>query len=58
MAILRVELEEVDRERVLIRIRIVDDVVEPGEPRERAFASTALAVDHLRAWLDGWVNER
>lgn len=52
MAILRVEREESTPDRVLIRVRTVDDVVEEPDGDERAFSAASPALEHLREWLD------
>jgi hypothetical protein len=56
LAIVRVELEETDASRVLLRVTTVDDVTrrEPmpeGEP----FADVEAALAYLRSWLDSWL---
>lgn len=56
MAILSIELEEIDPGQMLIRVRTVDDVVEKAEPEERAFSVASQAVEYLREWLDGWTG--
>jgi hypothetical protein len=58
IAILRVELDDADPERLLIRVKTVDDVVAGDDPAERAFASPAQALEHLSAWLEGWPRRR
>jgi hypothetical protein len=52
MAILRVEREDSTPDRVLIRVRTVDDVVEESDGDERAFSAASPALEHLREWLD------
>jgi hypothetical protein len=52
MAILSVEREESSPDRVLIRVRTVDDVVDEPAGHERAFSAASPALEHLRDWLD------
>ena len=56
MAILSIEVEEIHPDRVLIRVRTVDDVTEKTEPAVRAFASTETALAYLGDWLERWVT--
>lgn len=58
MAILRVELEEITPDRVLIHVETVDDVVEHDTPDERAFRSCSDAIEYLGTWIERWAAER
>jgi hypothetical protein len=56
IAILTVELEEFNPDRVLIRVRTVDDVVDDGIAEEFAFSTSGPTVEYLRDWLETWIR--
>ncbi len=51
LAIIHVELDEKTPDRILIRVRIVDDVFGPEKPVERPFTSAAPALAYISKWL-------
>jgi len=54
MATLSVELEQTDPDRILIRIRTVDDVLGGAAGDERPFGDAQAAISYLAAWLENW----
>jgi len=56
IAILTIELEVIDSDRVLIRVRTVDDVVDDRVAEEFAFSTSGPTVEYLREWLETWMR--
>jgi hypothetical protein len=56
IAVLTVELEEINPERVLIRVRTVDDVMNKDLTEERAFSTSVQTLEYLREWLEVWMR--
>lgn len=55
IAILRVEIEELEPERVLIRLTTLDEVLGAASAEDCAFASPTEAIHYLRDWLQSWM---
>jgi hypothetical protein len=56
LAILSVELEEINADRPLIRVKTVNDVVGGGMAEERSFTTSASTLEYLRDWLEAWAQ--
>lgn len=54
IAILRVESDQRVADRVLIRVRAVDDVTDTNIGEELAFSDASQAIEFLRRWLEQW----
>lgn len=57
LAILNVELDEANPDRILIRVRTIDDVLAKAAPDDQPFADARAAVSHLAVWLENWQSD-
>jgi hypothetical protein len=58
IAVVTIECEESTPERLLIRVRTVEDVSADAPSLKRPFATVDNALTYMREWLEKWSGER
>lgn len=54
VVILSIDVDKANPDRLLIRVRTVDDVLAGSLPDEHAFVDPELAISYLGTWLEQW----